>query len=78
MRIGPNGCSKTAVRDFRYWLSNNPEERIISNFSGRDKGHQQSIRVSGNSRRFKIFVPLATLLYYAWAPADQRLYLKSV
>jgi len=45
---------------------------------GETKEIEKSIRVSGNSRTFKIFVALATLLSSAWVPADQRVCLKSV
>jgi hypothetical protein len=50
----------------------------ISKFSGRDRGNQQIIRVSANSRKLKIFVAFAIFFSSAWVPADQRLCLKSV
>jgi len=27
MRMEPTGCSETSVRNYHYWLRNNPEER---------------------------------------------------
>jgi len=27
MRMGPIGCPETPVRNYHYWLRNNPEER---------------------------------------------------